>query len=63
MNTLDAAISLLLALVNNAAQISALIDKAKAEGRTELSTEEWAVVTAASDASQKRLEEAIANAR
>ena len=63
MNTLDAAISLLLALVNNAAQISALIDKAKGEGRTELSTEEWAVVTAASDASQKRLEEAIANAR
>ena len=58
-NTVDAAISLLLALVNNAAQISALVGKAQAEGRTELTAEEWDDVLGRSDASQRRLQAAI----
>ena len=58
-NTVDAAISLLLALINNSAQISALIEKATSEGRKELSPEDWATVIALSDQSQARLEAAI----
>jgi len=62
MNTVDAAISLLLALINNAAQVSALIDKAKSEGRTDLSQEDWVTILEASSASEQRLADAIRDA-
>lgn len=52
------AISLLLALVNNAAQISALIQKAQAEGR-DISPEEWKTVTDADDLARAQLVSAI----
>lgn len=60
--SVDAAIALLLALINNASQVSALIAKAKEEGRTELSAAEWEEIVQHSDASQARLETAIRNA-
>lgn len=57
----DAAISVVLALINNAAQISALIQKAQAAG-TEISAEDWATITSADDAARKALVDAIAKA-
>lgn len=58
---IDAAISVVLALINNAAQISALIQKAQAAG-TAISAEDWATITAADDAARKALVDAIAKA-
>lgn len=58
---IDAAISVVLALINNAAQISALIQKAQAAG-TDISPEDWATITAADDAARAALVAAIAKA-
>lgn len=41
---IDAAMALLLALLNNSAQISAMIQKARGEGRDELTAEEWGLI-------------------
>jgi len=59
---IDAAISLLLALIAQSAQISAVISKAKDEGRDTLSADEWTSILDASDASTQRLRDAIAAA-
>jgi hypothetical protein len=57
--TVDAAVSLLLALINNAAQISALIEQAKASGSNTIDPTAWARITAADDAARKALADAI----
>lgn len=59
----DAALALLIALLNNAAAISALIAKAKAEGRDTLSAEDWAQITTADDTGRADLILAITKAQ
>ena len=54
----DLAITLLLSLIDRAATISALIAKAKSEGR-DISTIELAALAAADDAAKVRLDAAI----
>lgn len=53
-----AAIDILIAILNNAYQISALIQQATAEGR-DISPTEWASIKSADDAARKALEDAI----
>lgn len=55
----DAAITVLLALLNNAGQISLLIQKAQGEGRTTLSAEEWKAITDSADGARASLVAAI----
>ncbi len=50
-------------LVSAHAQLTALIERAKTEGRDHLTDEEWAQITALDDAARARLSEAIAKAR
>ena len=57
------AVTLLLALLERGAAISALIAKAQAEGRPNLTTEEWAQITQADDAARADLVAAIAEAK
>lgn len=44
------------------AELSRMIDRAKAEGRDQLSDAEWAQIVALDDAARKRLDDAIARA-
>lgn len=60
---IDAALSLLIALLNNAATISALIAKAKAEGRENLSDDEWVSIISADDKARLDLVNTIAQAK
>ncbi len=53
--TVDAAISLLLALINNASKISALIEEAKDTGQTHLTDGQWESIKAADAAARQRL--------
>ena len=53
------ALTLLLALLERGAAISALIAKAQAEGRPNLTAEEWAQITQADDAARADLVVAI----
>jgi hypothetical protein len=46
-------------LLQQAQQVSDLIQKANAEGRTTFTVEEWAVITGTDDAARKTLEDAI----
>lgn len=48
--------------VASAGRISAIIQRATAEGRTTLTPDEWAVVTASDDAGRQALVAAIAKA-
>lgn len=57
--TVDAAVSLLLALINNAAQISALIEQAKQSGNSDIDPIAWAKIVAADDAARKALSDVI----
>ena len=57
------AVDLLLAMLQNAGQISALIQKAKANGSDTISPEDWLTITDADDAARERLEHAIATAK
>jgi len=50
-------------LMSAHAQLTALVEKAKTEGRDHLTDEEWAQVTALDDAARARLEAAIAKAQ
>jgi hypothetical protein len=59
----DAAITLVLALLDRAAAISALIQSAQAAGRTALTPAEWQTITAADDAAMAALKAAIAKAQ
>ena len=61
MGTL-AAIDMVLALLARAQQISALVNKAQAEGR-DLSLEEWAEITQADDKARSDLALAIEKAK
>jgi hypothetical protein len=60
--SVDAAISLLLALMNNAAPISAAIKKARDAGSDQISPDDWAAIVDAADASEARLAKAIQDA-
>ena len=60
--SVDAAISLLLALINNASQISAMIAKAKAAGSDTISPEDWATIVESANASEANLARAIQDA-
>jgi hypothetical protein len=53
--SVTAALELLLALLARTQEISILIAKLNAEGRTELTDEEWAVIVAADDLARARL--------
>lgn len=58
-----AALELLLQLAGTAGQVSALIARARAEGRTEISEEDLASVVGADDAARARLVAAIEAAK
>lgn len=53
--TVTAAIELLLALIARSAEISALIAKARGEGRDAFTPEEWSSIIAADDQARARL--------
>jgi hypothetical protein len=57
--SVTAALELLLALLARTQEISMLIAKLNAEGRTELTNEEWAVIVAADDLARARLQALI----
>ena len=61
--TITLALDLLLALLARTSAISALIAKARAEGRTKLTPEEFEQITGADDASRATLVQAIADAK
>lgn len=58
----DLALSLVIALINNAAAISAIIRQAHAEGR-ELNAADWAAIDAADDAAATRQAISLARAK
>ncbi len=59
----NAALSLLIALLNNAAQISTLIAQAQAEGRDTLSDDQWSIILATNESARAQLVDAIAKAK
>jgi hypothetical protein len=61
--TVDLAITLLIALANNAGRISTAISQAQAEGRTELTDAEFDAIMANDDAARIRQEAALAKAK
>lgn len=63
MSGLDAAISLLIALLNQSRQISAMIATARAEGREEFTPEEWASILDRDDAARALQVAALAKAK
>lgn len=56
------AVDLLVALLNNAAQISQLIQQAQASGSTTLDAQEWATIIGNDDAAEASLLAALAKA-
>lgn len=60
--TVEAAISLLLALLNNAGAISQLIQQAQAAGSSTLSSDAWATILANDNTARAQLASAIAAA-
>jgi hypothetical protein len=58
----DLALSLVIALINNAAAISAVVRQAHAEGR-ELNAADWAAIDAADDTAAARQAISLARAR
>jgi tellurite resistance protein len=59
----SAAVDLLVALLENAQQISQLIQTAQANGQTSLTPEQWATVTGNDDSAEAALNAAIAAAK
>ena len=57
------ALEVVLSLLSRASEISELIRAVNASGRTELTPEEWAVITNKNDEARQRLVEAIAAAK
>lgn len=57
--SVTAALELLLALLARTQEISILIAKLNAEGRTTLTDEEWAVIVASDDQARSRLQALI----
>jgi tellurite resistance protein len=60
---ISAAVDLLVALLENAQQISQLIQTAQANGQTSLTPEQWATVTGNDDSAEAALNAAIAAAK
>lgn len=58
-----AAIDLLLALIENAQKIGALVQAAQAAGQTDLTPAQWATITGADDSAEAALTAAIAAAK
>lgn len=52
---ISTAITLVLTLIDNLSRVSAVIASARAEGRSELSPDEWAGILAAADAARAAL--------
>ncbi len=63
MNSVVAALGLLLDLIARVGTISAIVKQAQAEGRTNLTPEEWAKIDAEDAASRQALVDAIAKAK
>lgn len=59
----NVAISLVLALIDRASTISAMIQSAQAAGRTTLTDAEWQSITDADDAASTALQAAIVKAK
>jgi len=59
----SAAIDLLLALIQNASQISQIIQEAQASGATKLTPDQWAQITGNDDSAEAALTAAIAAAK
>lgn len=57
------AVDLLVALLNNATQISQMIQSAQASGQTNLNTDQWATITGADDSAENALLKAIDDAK
>jgi hypothetical protein len=57
---ITAAVDLLVAVLNNAASIGAIIQKAQTEGRANLTADEWATVTGGDDTAMAALAAEIA---
>lgn len=60
---ISAAVDLLVALLQNAQQISELIQSAQAAGQTELTPDQWASITGNDDSAEAALTAAIAAAK
>lgn len=56
----EAVLALLTALLNQAGNISAILEKAKAENRDTLTPDEWSQILSADDAATAALQAAIA---
>jgi hypothetical protein len=63
MSGLDAAVSLLIALLNQSGRISATIATARAEGREEFTPEEWTEILDRDDAARALQVAALAKAK
>lgn len=61
--SVDLAITLLIALANNAGKISQMIAKAQSEGRTELTPEEWDSIISDDDTARIRQIAALEKAK
>ena len=59
----DLAISLLIALANNAGRISAAISQARADGKDELDDAEWDAIVAADDTARIKQQIALDRAK
>jgi hypothetical protein len=59
MGTVADALNLLIAATTAASQLAPIIAKAQAEGRTDLTAEEWAVVTGNDDSAEAALSAAV----
>ena len=59
----SAAIDLLVALLQNASQISQLIQTAQAAGQTDLTADQWAIIIGNDDSAAAALAAAIAAAK
>ncbi len=57
------AVDLLVALLNNATQISQLIQQAQANGQTTLTSDQWSQITGNDDSAEAALTAAIAKAK
>jgi len=61
--TVDLAISLLIALANNAGRISQAVTKAREEGRTEFTEEEWMAIVSDDEAARIKQQAALDRAK
>jgi hypothetical protein len=60
---ISAAVDLLVALINNAQQISTMIQAAQGAGQTTLTPDQWATIIGADNSAEASLTQAIATAK